>query len=153
MRFHSFELHYCPRNLNLQQLKMQETACVIVAASLREPDQKTIHRTFLFDGCMLGTSDVGSESVSVDVQADAAKTRFLSPCGSDRLAAPVVIVAFGAIISQNPAGHEYTCLSPLKPTSETGTLVVRFDARSVDETFALITVFLLDRCMFTRGGC
>jgi hypothetical protein len=58
---------------------------------------------------MLGTSDVGSESVTADVQLDASKTGLLSPCGSDRLAVPVVIVFFGAIIFQNPAGHEYTC--------------------------------------------
>jgi hypothetical protein len=44
-------------------------------------------------------------------------------------------------------------LSRIKPTSETGTLVVRFGVRSVDETFALLMVFLLDRCIFTRGGC
>jgi hypothetical protein len=43
--------------------------------------------------------------VSADVQVDAAKTRLLPPCGSDKLAVPVVIVAFGAIISQNPAGQ------------------------------------------------
>jgi hypothetical protein len=44
-------------------------------------------------------------------------------------------------------------LSRNKPTLETGTLVVRFGVRSVDETFALLMVFLLDRCIFTRGGC
>lgn len=94
---------------------------------------------------MLGTSDVGFESVSADVQLDSSRTGLLSPCGSDRLAVPVVIVFFGAIIFQNPAGHEYTCcLSTLKPTSETGTFVVRFDVRSVDGTFALTMVLLLE---------
>jgi hypothetical protein len=44
-------------------------------------------------------------------------------------------------------------LSRNQRTSETGTLEVRFGARSVDETFALLGVFLLDRCIFTRGGC
>jgi hypothetical protein len=44
-------------------------------------------------------------------------------------------------------------LSRSKPTSETGTLVVRFGVRSVDETFALLMVFLLERCIFTRCGC
>jgi hypothetical protein len=57
---------------------------------------------------MLGTSGVDSESVSADSRVGAAKTRLLSPCGSDRLAVLVVIVAFGAIISQDPASQEYT---------------------------------------------
>lgn len=43
-------------------------------------------------------------------------------------------------------------LSRSKPTSETGSLVVRFGARSVDETLALLIVFLLDRCILTRGA-
>jgi hypothetical protein len=90
----------------LQQQKLQEPACAIVAASLQEPDQKIIHRIFLFDSGMLGTSDVGFESVSADIQVGAAKTRLLSPCGSDRLVVPGVIVAFGAIISQNSLCHK-----------------------------------------------
>jgi hypothetical protein len=109
MRFHSFELYCCPQYSNFQQQKLQESACAIVAAFLQEPVPKIIHRIFLFDSCMLGTSDVASESVSADIQVDAAKTRLLSPCGSDRLAVLVVIVAFGAIISQNPLCPEYTC--------------------------------------------
>jgi hypothetical protein len=57
---------------------------------------------------MLEMSDVDSESVSADFRVGAAKTRLLSPCVSDRLAVLAVIVAFGAIISQDPAGQEYT---------------------------------------------
>lgn len=112
MQFHWFEMNCCPLCWDLQQHKLQETACVIVAAFLRESNQRLAHRLFLFHCYMLGTSDVGSESVSADVQLDAAKIRLLSPCGSDRLAVPVVIASFGAIIFQNPAVHEYTyCLS------------------------------------------
>mgnify|MGYP001658629619 CR=1 FL=1 len=44
-------------------------------------------------------------------------------------------------------------LSRNKPTSETGTLVVRFGVRSVDESLALLMILLLDRCIFTRCGC
>jgi hypothetical protein len=43
-------------------------------------------------------------------------------------------------------------LSRSKPTSETGTLVVRFGVRSVDETLARLMVFLLDRCIFEAGA-
>jgi hypothetical protein len=58
---------------------------------------------------MLGMSNVDSESVSVDIQVSTAKSRLLSPCGSNRLAVLVIIVAVGAIISQNPLCQVYTC--------------------------------------------
>lgn len=97
---------------------------------------------------MLGTFDVGSESVSADVQLVVSKTRLLPPCGSDRLAVPVVIASFDAIIFRiRPTTKYVSYRSTLKPTSGTGTVVVRFDVRSVDGTFALATVLLLDRRM------
>jgi hypothetical protein len=60
---------------------------------------------------MLGTSDAGSESVSADIQADAAKARLLSPCGNDRLAGPVVNCSLRCYTLRIPAAHEHTCLS------------------------------------------
>jgi hypothetical protein len=54
-------------------------------------------------------SNVDSESVSVDFQVGAAKTRLLSPCSSDRLTVLVITVAVSAIISQNPLCQVYTC--------------------------------------------